>query len=116
MGFYTTVFLSSSIYLAGALAFIRFGRIGKVYYPFIFLIWLGCINETISYVLVINHNYNVVNGVIYDLLESLMLLWFFKNLGVFDGKKWLLYMFIPVFTGAWCFESFFAQNFGHSLN
>jgi hypothetical protein len=116
MGFYTAVFLSSSIFIAGVIALIRFGRIGRVYYPFIFLIWLGCINETISYILVFNNMYNVVNGVIYDLLESLLLLWFFNNLGVFEGKKWLLYFFIPLFIGTWSYESFFAENFGHSLN
>jgi len=116
MSFELSVILSFSILIAGFISVIRFSKIGSLYYPFIYLIWIGCVNETISYFLVIYRSNNVVNGIIYDLCESLLLLWFFKNLGVFNRKKAIFYFFAGFFIVLWIAESFFKNHFGSAFN
>jgi hypothetical protein len=111
-----TVTLSFSILIAAVIAIIRYKNIRKEYYPFIYLIWVGSLNEIISFILVINHHFNIINGIIYGLFESLLLLWYFKNLGVFNGKRLLLYFLIILFSGIWVFDSFLSKDFGERFN
>lgn len=116
MSFTLAAILSFSILIAGFIALARFPRIAKIYYPFVYLIWAGCINETISYFLIINHNQTIINGVMYGIIESMMLLWFFRNIGVFNRKNWLFYCCIGLFIAIWVYESFFSKRFGSSFN
>jgi len=112
MNFYTIELFASSIFLAGVIALFRFKEIRKEYYPFIILVWIGCVNEIISFLLVINGYYNVVNGIIYDLCESILLLWFFHTLGVFQRKQFWPWLLGPIFLIIWVVESFFSQKTG----
>ena len=117
MSFELSAFLSlSSIWIAGIIALIRFKHIRKEYYPFIYLLWIGCINETTSYFLIINHNNSIINGIIYGLCESLFLVWFFKNQGVFNKRKLLFYSFLGLFILIWVVESFLSKSFGSKFN
>lgn len=113
---YTTgAILSFSIFIAGIIGIFKFAQIRNEYRPFIYLIWIGCLNESISVYLALNHHYNFVNSVIYDLCESLLLLWFFKNLGAFKGKKAILYFLAALFISVWVLEIFFENQFGTSF-
>jgi hypothetical protein len=117
MTFELSVILSlSSIFIAGILALIRFKKIRQEFYPFIFLLWLGCINESISTILAFNYSNSIINGTIYGLCESIFLLWFFRNLGIFDKHKLLLFGFLILFIVIWVIESFFSKNFGTKFN
>ena len=112
---YTTiVILAYSIYISGILGLIRFKHIRDVYKPFIYLIWVGCCNETLTYFIGKMGYYTYVNGAIYELLESLLLLWFFKRLGVFK-RKYFLQLLIILFVSLWVAETFFAHRFGTSF-
>lgn len=113
----TTVFiLSFSILIGGVIAAFRFSQIQTGYRPFIYLIWVGCINEIISFFLIINHQYNIVNSIIYGLCEAFLLLWFFYNLGIFNRKKILFYLLVILFLALWIVESFFYKSFGARYN
>jgi len=116
MSFNLSVILSFSIWIAGVIGVIRFSKIRTTYYPFIYLVWLACVNESVSYFLIIYNNNNIVNGIIYDLCESLLLLWFFKNMGIFNRRKWMFYFFMTIFFGVWVFENFFSKRFGTAFN
>jgi len=116
MNFTQAVIFSSSILIAGIIGIIRYSQIRSIYRPFIYLIWIGCANEIISYFLIINHQNNIINGIVYDLFESILLLWFFKNLGVFNKKIGQFYFFIGIFIGIWVMETFFSKEFGRSYN
>ena len=117
MTFELSAFLSlSSILIAGILGIIRYKKIRAEYYPFIYLLWIGCVNETISYFLAINRSNSIINGIIYGLCESLFLLWFFKNLGIFSRRRVLFYVFLFLFISIWIFESFFNESFGSKFN
>ncbi len=64
---------SFSIYIAGILAIIRLKKINKVYYPFLICIWIGCINELLTFLLYKQHNTSAINSNIYILVESLLI-------------------------------------------
>lgn len=110
------IIFSLSILIAGLISIFRFGQIRDIYYPFIYLIWIGCINELLSVYLVLNHHFNIINYTIYSLCESLLLLWFFRNLGIFKNRKRFLYALIILFFGIWLVESFFSNRFGARFN
>jgi hypothetical protein len=116
LSFALTAVLSFSILIAAVIAIVRYRNIRKEYYPFIYLIWIGSLNEIISFFLLMNHHYNIVNGIIYGLCESLLLLWYFKNLGVFNGKRFLLYFLVFLFVGIWFLDSFLSKDFGTRFN
>lgn len=112
LSFPLVIALSLSVLIAGVIALVRFSQIREIYRPFVYLIWVASINELLSVYLVINHHYNIVNYVIYSLCESLLLLWFFKNLGVFRGKNSWYYFLILAFVAIWTVENFFGYRFG----
>jgi len=112
LNFNTAVIFSLSILIAGVIGVFRFAQIRSVYRPFIYLIWIGCFNELLSIYLLFNHHYNIINYTIYGLCEALLLLWFFKNLNVFKGRKAPFYFLIVLFVVIWVAESFFANQFG----
>lgn len=109
--FAVAVLFSMSILIAGLIAVFRFGHIKNMYRPFIYLIWIACLNELLSVYLVYNGHYDIINYVIYSLCESLLLLWFFRNLGAFRNRQPWLYSLIVIFIVIWVVESFFGSRF-----
>jgi hypothetical protein len=104
--------MALSIFIPGTLSVFRFNYIQKTYLPYIYLIWIGCANEIISIYCAFRFHNNIANNIIYTFIESLFLLWFFKGLGVFDGRKHFLNFLIVLFVGAWVTESFIVNPFG----
>lgn len=112
----TAAILSLSIFFAGIIGIFKFHQIRSTYRPFIYLIWIGCFNESLGIYLALHRHYTIINGVIYALCESLLLLWFFKNLGVFKRNKYLLYSLFFLFVVVWIAENFFNSHFGARFN
>lgn len=69
-----TVFLNHSIIIAAVIACFRVKTISSNYYPFIILIWLGLLNESISLALISNGYSNAVNSNIFVLFDYLLIL------------------------------------------
>lgn len=73
-GFLLNIFLNYSVAIAAVIAAIRFKTIYKDYKLFIFFIWFGLFNETLSLVFIYTHGYNTVNSNIYVGCESCIIL------------------------------------------
>lgn len=101
---------SSSILIAGVIACIRFRQINNIYYPFLYCVWIGCVNEIINFFQYISHNTTAVNNNIYVLVEAVLLTWLFKNLGLFKKSKWLFYTIIVACTLLWLYETFILRT------
>jgi hypothetical protein len=69
-----TVFLNHSIIIAAVIAVFRFKAISSNYYPFIILIWLGLLNESISLALISGGYRNTVNSNVFVLCDYLLIL------------------------------------------
>src|SRR5204863_130434 len=75
--------LSFSISIPALIGLVRFSKISNVFYPILYCIWIGLLNEIISYVMIQNGYQNGINNNIYALIESLLIDWNFKNWTVF---------------------------------
>ena len=113
MDFTFDVLLSFCIIIPVIIGFARFSKINRAYYPFIFCILLGLVNEVLSYCLVLSGHYNTVNCNIFMLLESLLLLWQFKNWGLFQKNKILLPVIVAVLVSTWVLENFIFFKITH---
>ncbi len=105
MNFLLSVIINFSIILAGIIAIIRYRHIHNCYYPFLYFIWLGCLNEIFSYVLIKNGFHTNINNNIYVLIESFLLIYFFKKLRVLKKGNPLLLVIISGLTVLWIFEN-----------
>lgn len=101
---------SFSIGIAGMIGLIRFQKINPVFYPFIFLMWLGLINEVISFLFIRSGHSNAVNCNIYALFESILIAWFFKNQRLFNENNRRFTGIIILFAVLWVIQNFFISS------
>lgn len=110
MNFYVVALFSASIFIAGIIGLIRFNKIEEHYYPFLYFIWLGCINEVISFTLIMSRQSNYINNNAYVFIASLFIVWFFKNNGLFHNRIPAFYSVLAALITLWLFESFWIIN------
>lgn len=110
MNFYVLLLFSASVFIAGITGLIRFRKIEPSYYPFLFFIWIGCINELITILLIMKGKSNYINNNIYVLSAALLILWFFKKNGTFAKTKMLFYTLLTILLALWVAESFFIKD------
>jgi hypothetical protein len=84
------ILFNHSLVLAAVIGIIRYRFIVKSFRPFLFFIWLGIINESVSLVLILTRHSNAVNSNIYVLLEFAVLLLQFYKWNDNNGPKYLL--------------------------
>lgn len=94
-----------SILIVAIIAIVRFRKISKLYWPFIFCVWIASLNEILSYLLVINGHYTSVNNNIYVLAEALLFFTFFKNMGIFKKIPWSFRIFMGSMVLLWLWEN-----------
>ncbi len=103
--------LGFSIIVPALVGIIRVNKINRIYFPFLLCIWIGLLNECINYILIdFFHSSNSVNSNIYNLIESLLYVWLFRNLGLFTNKKFYI-LLISFLCTAWLFENLIVSNF-----
>lgn len=105
MNFVLAVIINFSVLIAGIVAIIRYKRIHKSYYPFLYFIWVGCINEVLSFFLVKKGFHTYINNNIYVLVESILIIYFFKKLKVFKRNDNLFLFILSGLTILWIFEN-----------
>jgi hypothetical protein len=97
---------SCSIFVGALIGLLRFRTIATAFYPFIFCLWIGALNEIISITLPRLGYTTAVNNNIYVLLEAGLLLWQLKNWGGFRGRHGLFSLIIIIFLITWSLEQF----------
>ncbi len=106
---YTVVFIFSfSILIPAIIGWIRFKNISPTYYPFVICIWVGALNEMLSYILARKYHSNVLSTNIYSLLESLFFIWQFYKWDLFKKRIEIYLPLICLLTAAWVVETFFS--------
>ena len=110
MNYNISAFLSFSVGIAVIISLVRFKQIAPAFRPFLFLLWLGLVNETTSHVLISTNHSNAVNTNIFLLLEALLLLWFFKLQRVFDRNPRLPWILALLYLAAWTYENFWISS------
>jgi hypothetical protein len=110
MNFKIALLFSLSIFIVGIIGIIRFKKINAIYYPFLFSIWIGCVTELISLILAENNIRSYVNNNIYIFIESILITFLFKNLGLFKASKKVFYVLIISLILGWLVENIILGN------
>lgn len=110
MSFGLSFFFSISIFIAGSIAAFRFKKINRLYYPFLYLIWIGCLSEIVSIALAKIYLNSYINNNIYALIESILITLLFKNFALFNDYKKIFPTIILSLVLIWMVENF---AFGH---
>ena len=84
------VVFNHSIIIAVIIAMIRFKSIISDYYPFIFIIWLGLVNESLSLIMIYSNRSNAINSNVFVLLEYGLILFQFYKWNDSNSKKYYL--------------------------
>lgn len=99
------IFISvTSVFLPAMVALIRSGKINRIYHPFLYVVWLGAINELISFVVGMYGIPVAYNNNVYVLLDGLLLLVFFRNF-IFQRGKIYLYLIAGGLITLWLVEN-----------
>lgn len=101
---------SFSISIAAIIGWIRFRKIHSTYYPFLYFIWLGFVNEIIGYFLINSGHTNAVNNSIYSLAESLLITWQFYRWQLFKQRTGLYIGLLILFGIFWIVETFIVYD------
>lgn len=99
-----------SIFIPGIIGIIRRKHYDRIFIPFLLFIWLGCINELLSAVLMAQDGHTTANNNIYVLLASLLIVLFFQRVQLF--KKWPAFPWIlmSIWILAWLAETFLLRT------
>ncbi len=90
---------------AAVMAIFRYRNADTDFHPFIYLLWMGFINEALSTMLIKTGHSNAINNNIYVLLEAGLLLWQFYKWGVLKRYGWM-YVIAGVLVGlGWGLEN-----------
>lgn len=102
------VFLSYSILIPAIAAMVRYKVVLKEYHPFLWIIWLGLFNESLSMLSIYTIRSNAVNSNVYVLLEyALILLQFYK----WNESKAGKYIFLALLGVAiWLSDNFIINH------
>jgi len=103
----TVYFFSFSILIATVIGWDRFERIDPAYYPFLYILSIGLLNEVVSVVLVSTGHHSAINNNIYAFFEPLFIFWLFKNLGIFERANYLFVALLLIVPLIWFIENFF---------
>lgn len=97
--------IAMTVFLPAIAGILVFKKINSSFYPFIYYVWVECINETVSSIRINAGGTTIVNSNLYIIIASILLVWFFKRQGAIKGKK--LYIGILVSLVAfWVLEHF----------
>jgi hypothetical protein len=110
MDFILSIVLSIFIIVPAVIGLIRFRKISEAYYPFIYCIWAGFLNEMTGIISIKLIRTNVVNLNIYILVEFLLITWQFKKWNLFGRKLYWPGALSGGMIIFWCIESFFISK------
>lgn len=101
----TVVLFSSTILLPCIIGLIRLSNIERRFYPFIICLLVGAANEMISLTVSWLGYSTTLNNNIYVLIEALLILWQFKEWGLFQDYKKTYVLLIFILITSWLFEN-----------
>lgn len=113
MNYTIRLILSFAIGIPVIISWVRFKKINPTYYPFIFCLWLGLLNEILSYILSRVFHSNAINNNIYVLLESFLITWQFHEWKLFSRLKSLYIVLLCIFSATWIVENFIISKISY---
>src|SRR5205823_12587685 len=97
MGHIELFTFSFSILIASVIGLVRYKKIDPAYYPFLYCLWIGGLNEIFSFFLITNHQPTAVNNNIYVLFVPVLLVLLFNKWGSFSSTSTFFSSFMILF-------------------
>ena len=104
MPYWITKILNFSLFIPAVLALIKFKTIPKNLQPFLFFIWTGCFFEVLGMVFSMYYHTNAVSANFYILISCHLLLFQFRQWGLFHRFPQLYPFLAIIFTAIWMAE------------
>jgi hypothetical protein len=105
MSFVLNSMFSLSIAISAIIGWIRFKKIEPAFFPFLCLLWLGMVNETLSITLAMSGHSNACNYNVFSLVEALLVTWQFRRWNLFSHRFFYPVMQL-VLIMSWLFINF----------
>jgi hypothetical protein len=106
MGLYQVAAITGfSIVFAAVIGLVSIKNSLTAYRPFIYLVWLACINHPLSLILVYYLRSNTANANIYVLFESLLFIWLFRNWGLFKKNQKIAPILFILILSIWLVDN-----------
>jgi len=102
--------LSYSIVPSVCICLLRYQRIARAYKPFVWLVCLALLNETVSTVLIHYHISNAVNNNCFVLAEWWLFIVLFIRWHRYNRKKTMYVIIGCILTAVWVYENFYKSN------
>ena len=116
MNYYLVKALDLLIIIPAIIALLRVSKINSVFYPFLYSIWLGTLENVFSSIIVEFDYYNTIDFNIWLLLNAYVVLWLFKNWNLFDRSRKLYGFLIFLVTIVWTVETIFLSKLAEGFN
>jgi len=100
---------TASILPAALIGIVGYRKLLPVYRPFLYFIWVGTLNEAISWVLIEINRSNVVNANIYVLIEFLLLLLIFYRWNEKARRNRFVFL-LSIGVLVWIADNFFIHS------
>lgn len=106
----------SSIALAAIIGIVRFRQINNSYHPFLFCIWIGSLNEILSFFVQRLGYSNGTNNTIYVLVESIIVTIQFEQWHFFKRHKYFFYAILISLVLTWAGEALFRGGINYTMS
>ena len=110
MNYWLIAILNLCIILPAATGLVRFSKINRAYWPFMYCMWLATLVEITSILLAFNGLPNAVISNTYTLIESILITWLFYKWEIFEKRKNVLYILIATLIIFWGVEVFIVRT------
>ena len=100
----TAFILSLSIFIPLITGLVRYGEIPVSYFPLIYLLGIGFVNEVVCFLAFYNSS-NAIPTNIYFLLEFIFFAWQFRQWKNILRKKWVYYILLAIMIIIWVTEN-----------
>jgi hypothetical protein len=110
--------LSLSIIFAVIIGIVRYRKIDRSYYPFIYYVWFMLLVEVIAHIFLDNGLAHVMNTMfnVYTILEFSFLAWLFHAWGLFNGNRIFFICMLAVFFVAWLIDTVILRSIDTGSN
>jgi hypothetical protein len=107
--FYISVIAACSVIPALAASFFKQGYWNGKYMPLFILLWLGSLNDLVSYFFIRARSYSSINGNLFVLFEFLVVTWLFSRM---DEKRSPRFFLIAICfgVGIWIADNLFLHT------
>ena len=105
MNYYTSLILGLAILIPAVIGLVRLSKINQAYHPFLILLWVGVLNELVTFHLISNGKSNAINNNIYYLVESILITLQFKKWKLFANSQKLFILIIMLLVFSWILET-----------